>query len=153
MGFDSCRGLRKYLTKTKNKKKKKQTKTISCLYFTIYYIFFVALSLNDDFSLYRCHRSSRFDKPVWQKQSRRHIGGHNNLAFDGDNLGLQQRGSNSLEGDKESNNGTEPEYCEIPEQEADADNNSAAADDDKGSYQKLNTANGRSDSTYDCLRH
>lgn len=58
-----------------------------------------------------------------------------------------------MEGDKESNNGTEPEYWEIPEQEADADNNSAAADDDKDSYQKLNTANGRSDSTYDCLRH
>ena len=151
--FTSRKFTEKKRQKQKQEKKKKTQKPYHAFTLQFIFLFFVALSLNDDFSLHRCHRSCRFDKPVWQKQSCRHSGGHNNLAFDGDNLGLQQRGSNSLEGDKESNNGTEPEYWEIPEQEADADNNSAADDDDKGSYQKLNTANGRSDSTYDCLRH
>ena len=94
------------------------------------------MSLNDDFFLYRFHRSGRFAKPVSQENSRHFKGsGHDNPAFDVGDINLKKKVP-------------EPEYCEIPERKGDAYSNTDSAGENKSHYQELKTTNMGSNGLY-----
>lgn len=94
------------------------------------------MSLNDDFFLYRFHRSGRFAKPVSQENSRHFKGGgHDNPGFDGGDINLKKRV-------------LEPEYCEIRERKGDAHSNTDSAGDNESHYQELKTENMGSNGLY-----